>query len=73
MATTHKPNIGADDPRGVWTSEFWLTALCIVGVVVLLVTGTITVEELQQLWPLAGLAGVYTGGRAWLKGRRRGY
>lgn len=59
------------DPKpGVLTSEFWLTALPLVGVMVLLGVGSLDVDDAFRLWPLFTGGGLYSIGRGIAKARR---
>lgn len=45
---------------GLYTTEFWITALCIIAAVFLLAIGRITVSDVLTLAPIFGAAGLYS-------------
>lgn len=49
------------------TSEFWLTALPIAGVFVLLAIGRLEVDDAMRLWPLFTGGGMYAISRGLAK------
>lgn len=58
--------------RSGWrTSEFWLVLVCIVSVVFLLAIGRLTVDDIDRLWSIFGVAGVYVISRGVVKREKR--
>lgn len=52
IAATFPAPATAEVKPGWHTSEFWLTALVIIGVFASLILGRITVNDIANLWPL---------------------
>lgn len=48
---------------GIATTEFWLTALALVCVTVLISLDKVTVNQIGELWPLLGSIGAYAVSR----------
>lgn len=44
---------------GYLTTEFWVTVLGVVGVVLLMALGRLSVDDLERLWPLVAGTGLY--------------
>lgn len=63
--------IETEETKPGWKStEFWLTGLVIVGVVVLMLADKLTVEDVVQLWPLFASVAGYALSRGMAKGAR---
>lgn len=65
--------MSAEDPTprsGVFTSEFWLTVLPILGVMVLIGIGRLDVDDAVRLWPLFAGTGLYSVARGLAKAGR---
>lgn len=55
---------------GIKTTEFWVTSLVIVAVVVLVLFDKVSIEQVVDLWPVFVGSGIYTLSRGLVKSGR---
>lgn len=68
LTRTIQPPVFVPETKPGWyTSEFWLTALIIIGVFVSLILGRITVDDIANLWPLIAGPAAYALSRGLAK------
>lgn len=57
---------------GYKTTEFWLVILVIICITILLITGTLTIADVERLWPLFLASGAYSLSRGIAKVKVKG-
>jgi len=65
--TAETAKILLSSKRGFYTSEFWITILCIIFVFVLLLIGKMNVNDVVDLWPVFTSVGAYSVSRSVVK------
>lgn len=58
---------GSPSRPGWKTTEFWITVTAIAAVVVLMLAGRLTIEDVLQLWPIFFGGGAYAVSRGLAK------